>query len=145
MKPSATLDFCIFPRACSSPITLPRLVSILTYKARHTPRPPLPLSPNGQLPTAAATIPPDVVCTFSCGAENEENASTSASSSTSLSKLPALPTGARIADQFLTTLVRLCRLEELPLTVLARVGYRTTGAAADVDGTDEVIGGVEWM
>lgn len=51
--------------------------------------------------------------------------------------LPPLPPGARIADSFLTTLVRLCRLEELPLLLLARLGYRATGAAADVDGTDE--------
>lgn len=81
-----------------------------------------------------------MVCTFSCGHENREDSSSRAvSSSPSLSKLPELPTGARIADAFLTTLVRLCRLEELPLTVLARVGYRTTGSAADVDGTDEVI------
>ncbi|CAN0131786.1 unnamed protein product [Scytosiphon promiscuus] len=93
-----------------------------------------------QLPTTAAKIPPDSVCTFSCGVgDNEVSSSSSVSSSPSFSGLPVLPTGARIADLFLTNLVRLCRLEELPLIVLARLGYRTTGAAADVDGTDEAI------
>ncbi|CAN0029804.1 unnamed protein product [Ectocarpus sp. 12 AP-2014] len=91
-----------------------------------------------QIPAEAATIPPDVVCTFSCGGVDSNSSPLPAS----LSSLPSLPTGARIADSFLTTLVRLCRLEDVPLTVLARVGYRTTGAAADVDGTDEAINGL---
>lgn len=79
------------------------------------------------------------MCTFSCDGHHGGNDEKPAKPlPASVSKLPALPTGARLADSFLTTLVRLCRLEELPLTVLARVGYRTTGAAADVDGTDEV-------
>lgn len=92
------------------------------------------------MPTTAASIPPDVVCTFSCtghcGGGNDGNPTKPLPAS--VSKLAALPTAARLADSFLTTLVRLCRLEALPLTLLARVGYRTTGAAADVDGTDEV-------
>ncbi|CAM9760000.1 unnamed protein product [Ectocarpus sp. 6 AP-2014] len=91
-----------------------------------------------QIPAEAATIPPDDVCTFSCGGVDSNSSLLPAS----LSSLPSLPTGARIADSFLTTLVRLCRLEDVPLTVLARVGYRTTGAAADVDGTDEAINGL---
>ncbi|CAM9110671.1 unnamed protein product [Ectocarpus fasciculatus] len=91
-----------------------------------------------QIPAEAATLPPDVVCTFSCGGVDIN----SSPSLGSLSSLPSLPTGARIADSFLMTLVRLCRLEDVPLTVLARVGYRTTGAAADVDGTDEAINGL---
>lgn len=81
------------------------------------------------------------MCSFSCGGGGESSSSPSQPAEPLpawLSSLPALPTGARLADSFLTTLVRLCRLEELPLTVLARAGYRTTGAAADVDGTDEV-------
>ncbi|CAM9573726.1 unnamed protein product [Pylaiella littoralis] len=96
-----------------------------------------------QMPAAAATIPPDVVCTFSCdGHRGGNDGKHTKPLPASVSKLSALPTGARLADSFLTTLVRLCRLEELPLTVLARVGYRTTGAAADVDGTDEAINGL---
>lgn len=91
------------------------------------------------MPTAAATIPPDVVCTFSCdGHRGGNDGNPTKPLPASVSKLPALPTGARLADSFLTTLVRLCRLEELPFTVLARLGYRTTGASADMDGTDEV-------
>lgn len=90
-----------------------------------------------QLPKEATTIPSDVVCTFSCDGHHDCGGESSPSLPP-LSGLPALPAGARLADSFLTALVRLCRLEELPLTVLARTGYRTTGAAADADGTDEV-------
>lgn len=50
--------------------------------------------------------------------------------------LSPLSPGARITDSFLTTLVRLEALSLLLL--LARLGYRATGAAANVDGTDEV-------
>lgn len=119
------------------------LVTLLSSVLTHARRP-LPflfpkiynsfLCGHGQIPAEAATIPPDVVCTFSCGGVDSNSSPLLAS----LSSLLSLPTGARIADSFLTTLVRLCRLEDVPLTVLARVGYRSTGAAADVDGTDEV-------
>eukprot|EP00752_Nemacystus_decipiens_P004883 g4443.t1 len=96
-----------------------------------------------QLPKEATTIPSDAVCTFSCGGESSSCSTLTAKPLPALlSSLPALPTGARLADSFLTTLVRLCRLEELPLTVLARAGYRATGAAAHVDGTDEAINGL---
>ncbi len=80
------------------------------------------------------------MCAFSCDGSRDGGGGESLLPPlpASLSGLPALPTGARLADSFLTALVRLCRLEELPLTVLALAGYRTTGAAADVDGTDEV-------
>lgn len=85
------------------------------------------------------------MCTFSCDGDRSCSGESSSSPPApakplpaSLSNLPALPAGARLADSFLTTLVRLCRLEGLPLTLLARAGYRTTGAAPDLDGTDEV-------
>eukprot|EP00903_Cladosiphon_okamuranus_P010817 g10219.t1 len=101
-----------------------------------------------QLPKEAIGIPSDAVCAFSCEGDSgggESSPSTPAPAKpfpASLSSLPAIPVEARLADSFLTTLVRLCRLEELPLTVIARTGYRTTGAAADVDGTDEAINGL---
>ncbi|CAM9343991.1 unnamed protein product, partial [Sphacelaria rigidula] len=85
--------------------------------------------------TRADVIPPDRVCAF-----------TSAGFNSAVDEILSPPTGvavlpasARIADSFLTTLIRLCRLEEVPLLVLARVGYRATGNRADVDGTDEAI------
>ena len=84
------------------------------------------------------TVPQDTVCALSWDGHRGGGESPPPPLPASLSGLPALPLGARLADSFLTTIVRLCRLEELPLTVLARAGYRTTGAAAEVDGTDEV-------
>lgn len=85
-------------------------------------------------------FPTDVVCAFSCGgcSGDEGTSSPLPPLPAAVSGFPALPAAARVADSFLTTLVRLCRLEELPLLVLARQGYRATGAAAEVDGTDEV-------
>lgn len=88
-------------------------------------------------------MPPDAVCAFSCASEQCDNDGSVREDATKplptlVSSLAVLPSGARIADSFLTTLARLCQLEDLPLLVLARLGYRSTGAAADVDGTDEV-------
>lgn len=88
-------------------------------------------------------MPSDVVCAFSCASkqcDNDDSAEEGVTNPhpTLVSGLAVLPSGARIADSFLTALARLCQLEDLPLLVLARHGYRSTGAAADVDGTDEV-------
>ncbi|CAN0130397.1 unnamed protein product [Ascophyllum nodosum] len=95
-----------------------------------------------QVGHASTTIPPDTVCVFSCGEQSinvQGDSSLGSAEPGPLSDLPALPSAARIADSFLTTLVRLCRLADLPLFLLARQGYRSTGAAAAVDGTDEAI------
>lgn len=82
-------------------------------------------------------IPPDRVCAFASPG-SRDNADAVHTAFLNPAGLAVLPASARIADSFLTTLIRLCRLEELPLLLLARLGYRATGAKADVDGTDEV-------
>lgn len=104
----------------------------VTLQTRRSSPSPTPSSTKAA--TRADVIPPDRVCAF-----------TSAGFNSAVDEILSPPTGvavlpasARIADSFLTTLIRLCRLEEVPLLVLARVGYRATGNRADVDGTDEV-------
>ncbi|CAM9207516.1 unnamed protein product [Choristocarpus tenellus] len=56
----------------------------------------------------------------------------------SLEALPSLSKATRLSDAFLTQLVRLCCIEELPLVVLAHESYRLAAVSPAQDGTDKV-------
>lgn len=91
-----------------------------------------------------SAIPSDVVCAFSSASRDRKHADANADASPLILDLPVvkklerIPSNARIADPFLTNLIALCRLEGVPLLLVAREGYRATGAEASHDGTDQV-------
>lgn len=88
----------------------------------------------------SSVIPPDVVCAFSSASRDRKHADASPLilDLPAVKKLERLPSNARIADPFLTNLIMLCRLEGVPLLLIAREGYRATGAELSRDGTGQV-------
>lgn len=131
---STSLAMAIVDRLAERGKALKRVVvaaAVQPPKRNQAQRPTLSSS-SGKV-ASATVIPSDRVCVFlSPGYRRTENRMPPAGVAT-------LPASTRVADSFLTTLIMLCQLEEVPLLMLARVGYRATGGPADVDGTDEAV------